>query len=114
MSSSDSQTSQSSNIYLRMRNKDERLIYVYDHLANEQELIVSLKETVLDLKHKIEEKYHLKKGDLLNKRIRRKNIKQRTEVDLKGNETTLAQNHIHNETGIYFSVLENKGGIKNS
>ena len=103
-----------SNPYLRIKNSDERLIYVYDNNDNEEELIVSVKETVLDLKHKIEEKYHLKRDTLINKNIRKKTIKQRTQVDLKGNNTTLAQNHIHNETGIYFSVLENKGGIKNS
>lgn len=103
-----------SNPYLRIKNSDERLIYVYDNNDNEEELIVSVKETVLDLKHKIEEKYHLKRDVLINKNIRKKTIKQRTQVDLKGNNTTLAQNHIHNETGIYFSVLENKGGIKNS
>ena len=103
-----------SNPYLRIKNSDERLIYVYDNNDNEEELIVSVKETVLDLKRKIEEKYHLKRDTLINKNIRKKTIKQRTQVDLKGNNTTLAQNHIHNETGIYFSVLENKGGIKNS
>ena len=103
-----------SNPYLRIKNSDERLIYVYDNNDNEEELIVSVKETVLDLKRKIEEKYHLKRDTLINKNIRKKTIKQRTQVDLKGNNTTLAQNHIHNETGIYFSVLENTGGIKNS
>lgn len=97
----------------KIRNEDERIIYVYDNHEKEEELVVSLKETVLDLKHKIEDKYHLKRNILLNTHIRRKNIKQRTHVDLKENHTTLAENHIHNETGIYFCVLENKGGIKN-
>ena len=75
---------------------------------------MSIKETVLDLKHKIEDKYNLRRDVLLNKRIRKKNIKQRTQMDLKDNNTTLKENHIHNETGIYFSTLENPGGIKNS
>lgn len=101
-----------SNTYMQIKNIDERLVYVYDNNGGEEELIVSINETVLDLKHKIEEKYHLERDTLLNKNIRRKNIKQRTQVDLKENHTTLAQNHIHNETGIFFTVLENKGGIK--
>lgn len=96
------------------KNNEKKRVYVYDNENNEVEIIVSLKETVLDLKHKIEEAYNLKKNELLNKNIRRKNAKQRTQTDLKGNETTLAENHIHNETGIYFSVLENRGGAKNS
>ena len=100
--------------YIKIRNKDERIIYVYDNNGKEEELIVSLNETVLDLKHKIEDKYHLKRNILINQNIRKKNIKQRTQSDLNANNTTLAENHIHNETGIYFSVLENKGGIKNS
>lgn len=103
-----------SNTYIKIRNKDEKIIYVYDNNDKEEELIVSLNETVLDLKHKIEDKYHLKRDILINKNIRKKNIKQRAQSDLKANNTTLAENHIHNETGIYFSVLENKGGIKNS
>ena len=91
---------------LQIKNSDERLIYVYDHENKEEELIVSLKETVLDLKHKIEDKYNLRRNALINKHIRKK--------DLQGNNTTLKENHIHNETGIYFSILENPGGIKNS
>lgn len=42
--------------YLKIKNSDERLIYVYDNNENEEELIVLVKEIVLDLKHKIEEK----------------------------------------------------------
>ena len=100
------------NSSLEIKNSEERLIYVYDHLQNETELIVSVKDTVLDLKHKIEDKYHLPRDTLLKNNIRRKNLKNRTQVDLLANDTTLKQNHIYNETGIYFSVLENPGGIK--
>jgi len=103
-----------SNSHLKLLNSEERLIYVYDNDENEEELIVNIKETVLDLKHKIEDKYHLRRDILLKKNIRKKTLKQRTQVDLKGNNTTLKENHIHNETGIYFSTLENPGGIKNS
>ena len=99
---------------LSIKNSDERLIYVYDHENKEEELIVSLKETVLDLKHKIEDKYNLRRNALINKHIRKKDLKLRTQKDLQGNNTTLKENHIHNETGIYFSILENPGGIKNS
>ena len=92
------------------RNNSKKIIYVNDG-NREEEISVSLNETVFDLKKKIEQKFHLGDDILKGKKIRKKGLKDRTFKDLEGDETTLACNHIHSESRIYFNVLKNKGGI---
>ena len=99
-----------SNEIIMRRNNTKKIIYVSDG-NREEEIDVSPNETVLDLKKKIEQKFHLGNGILKGKKIRKKGLKDRTFKDLEGDETTLACNHIHSESRIYFNVLKNNGGI---
>lgn len=92
------------------RNKEEKIIYAIDHDENEEEIVVTLNETVYDLKRKIEKKFHLHTDILKDKKIRKKGAKDRTFKDLGDNDTSLAFNHIHNDSRIYFSTLKNNGG----
>ena len=93
------------------RNTEEKIIYAIDHENREEEIIINLSETVYDLKRKIEKKFHLKTDDLKDRKIRKKGLKDRTSKELGDNSSSLAYNHIHNESRIYFSTLKNKGGI---
>ena len=99
-----------SNEIIMRRNNTKKIIYVSDG-NREEKVDVSLNETVLDLKKKIEQKFHLGDDILKGKKIRKKGLKDRTFKDLEGDETTLACNHIHSESRIYFNVLKNYGGI---
>ena len=99
-----------SNEIIMRRNNTKKIIYVSDG-NREEEIDVSPNETVLDLKKKIEQKFHLGDDILKGKKIRKKGLKDRTFKDLEGDETTLACNHIHSESRIYFNVLKNYGGI---
>ena len=99
-----------SNEIIMRRNNSKKIIYVSDG-NREEKVDVSLNETVLDLKKKIEQKFHLGDDILKGKKIRKKGLKDRTFKDLEGDETTLACNHIHSESRIYFNVLKNYGGI---
>ena len=99
-----------SNEIIMRRNNSKKIIYVSDG-NREEEIDVSPNETVLDLKKKIEQKFHLGDDILKGKKIRKKGLKDRTFKDLEGDETTLACNHIHSESRIYFNVLKNYGGI---
>ena len=59
------------------RNNSKKIIYVSDG-NREEEIYISLNETVLDLKKKIEQKFHLGNGILKGKNIRKKGLKDRT------------------------------------
>lgn len=99
-----------SNEIIMRRNNSKKIIYVSDG-NREEKVDVSFNETVLDLKKKIEQKFHLGDDILKGKKIRKKGLKDRTFKDLQGDETTLEYNHIHSESIIYFNVLKNNGGI---
>ena len=102
----------SSDKILSNRNNEEKVIYAVHNNGTEESIYVTLGETVLDLKKKIEKKFHLAPNTLTDQHIMKKGIKDRTPRDLQDNNTTLGENHIHNETKIYFSVLKNNGGKK--
>lgn len=102
----------SSERILSERNNETKVIYAVHNNGREESISVTLSETVLDLKKKIEKKFNLAPDTLINQHIMKKGVKDRTPRDLQDNNTTLADNHIHNETKIYFSVLKNNGGKK--
>ena len=100
----------SSDTILSARNNETKVIFAVHNNGREEQINVTLSETVLDLKKKIEKKFRLAPNTLINQNIMKKGVKDRTPRDLQGNNTTLAENHIHHETKIYFSVLKNNGG----
>lgn len=102
----------SSQKILSERNNEIKVIYAVHNNGREEPINVTLSETVLDLKKKIEKKFNLAQNTLTNQHIMKKGIKDRTPRDLQDNNTTLAENRIHNETKIYFSILKNNGGKK--
>ena len=102
----------SSEIILSKRNNETKVIYAVHNNGREEPINVTLCETVLDLKKKIEKKFNLPENTLTNQHIMKKGVKDRTPRDLQDNNTTLAENRIHNETKIYFSILKNNGGKK--
>lgn len=102
----------SSEKILNERNNETKVIYAVHNNGREELIHVTLAETVLDLKKKIEKKFNLPENTLTNQHIMKKGVKDRTPRDLQDNNTTLAENRIHNETKIYFSILKNNGGKK--